>query len=158
MPHLTLAFYIGRVAERFNAAVLKTVEDGSPPGVQIPPLPPKIHESQGEFFGIHSFLQGSREKHQLYIVVQCTELWRTLHNGLWRLLRKRPQADSAACLSFKARLGFKSMLKGHIFCYFPLSGKIWTQLSHHEDKNTAFLRLKAIAQIKNSSSTLAIPI
>ena len=30
----------GKVAERFNAAVLKTVEGASPPGVRISPFPP----------------------------------------------------------------------------------------------------------------------
>lgn len=34
--------YFGRVAERLNAAVLKTVEDLRPPGVRIPPLPPDL--------------------------------------------------------------------------------------------------------------------
>ena len=32
----------GRVAERLNAAVLKTVDVVRRPGVQIPPLPPKL--------------------------------------------------------------------------------------------------------------------
>ena len=33
----------GRVAERLNAAVLKTVDAVRRPGVQIPPLPPDIN-------------------------------------------------------------------------------------------------------------------
>ena len=38
----------GRVAERLNAAVLKTVDVVRRPGVQIPPLPPRALEKHGK--------------------------------------------------------------------------------------------------------------
>ena len=59
----------GEVAERFNAAVLKTVEDASPPRVRISASPPivvqKALDYQG-FFVIHS---------KIFPLYQLAELW-----------------------------------------------------------------------------------
>ncbi len=40
----------------------------------------------------------------------------------------------------KPETGFKGMLGGLVFHYFPVSVEIWTQLSHFEGKNTRFPR------------------
>ena len=60
----------GWVAERFNAAVLKTVEGSRLPGVQIPPPPPNMFPpifayvrkalGQADFFFL-TFREGSRK-------------------------------------------------------------------------------------------------
>jgi hypothetical protein len=41
----------GEVAERFKAAVLKTVEVSQPPGVRIPPSPPDVRVYDNDILG-----------------------------------------------------------------------------------------------------------
>ena len=59
----------GEVAERFNAAVLKTVEDASPPRVRISASPPIVVQKALVFQG---FFVVSLQTFPLY---QLAELW-----------------------------------------------------------------------------------
>ena len=64
---MSITFEDGKVAERFNAAVLKTVEGASPPRVRIsvsPPLKQKMHPC-GAFFVLNNEMKDSNSEERV---------------------------------------------------------------------------------------------
>ena len=107
------------MAERFNAAVLKTVEDASPPRVRISASPPivvqKALDYQG-FFVIHS---------KIFPLYQLAELWekssttnerRTLGRR-WALANERRGGEANPCARTKTE---KPSFNGRFFMYVGL--------------------------------------
>ena len=77
------------MAERFNAAVLKTVVGSYPPGVRIPLSPPPQQASEAATVGMHASYSGS-----------CC--FRRDEGASWRLKTTAATQQIAVVLAFQA--------------------------------------------------------
>lgn len=91
--------HLGEVAERFNAAVLKTVVGASLPGVRISPSPPFHEKHKRIFFYFFDIFKTSRmcpkenkgfffDASQFTIAVigilKTCKMWSNLHLAIWQ--------------------------------------------------------------------------